>query len=146
MIDIIFAVFAVAGLLLFRVVAPARAVAITCFAGWLLLPVGNFPPGSADAIFPFWITGAAVPSNMLLTKMWVPPVVAFLGALWMDRQTVARGRPGWIDLPIGLWCLWPVAQWPFVASPDPNPLIASLYLIGQLGHAVAARPPLFLRP
>lgn len=133
MIDIIFAVFAIAGLLLFRVVAPVRAVAITCFAGWLLLPVGNFPPGSADAIFPFWITGAAVPSYMLLTKMWVPPVVAFLGALWTDRQTVLGGRPGWIDLPIALWCLWPVGQWPFVASPDPSPLIASLYLIGSWG-------------
>lgn len=133
MIDIIFAVFAVASLLLFRVVAPAPAVAITCFAGWLLLPVGNFPAGSADAIFPFWITGAAVPSDMLLTKMWVPPVVAFLGALWMDRQTVARWRPGWIELPIGLWCLWPVGQWPFVASPDPNPLIASLYLTASWG-------------
>jgi hypothetical protein len=133
MIEAIFAAFGIAALLLFRFVAPARAVAVTCFAGWLLLPVGKFPAGSAEAVFPYWITGAAVPSDMLLTKMWWPPVVALAGALWMDRETLARWRPGWMDVPMALWCLWPIGQWPFVDNPAPQPWVASLYLAAAWG-------------
>ena len=133
MIEIIFVAFAIVALILFRFVTPARAVPITCFAGWLILPVGNFPAGSADAIFPYWITGTALPSNMLLTKMWWPPVVALAGALWMDRETIASWRPGWLDVPMALWCLWPIGQWPFVATPEPQPLIASFYLAASWG-------------
>jgi len=128
MIEAIFAAYGIVALLLFRFVAPSRAVAITCFAGWLILPVGNFPAGSTGTVFPYWITGAAVPSDMLLTKMWWPPVVALAGALWVDRQTLARWRPGWADVPMVLWCLWPIGQWPFVENPEPQPWIASLYL------------------
>jgi hypothetical protein len=133
MIEAIFATFGISALLLFRFVAPARAVAITCFSGWLILPVGNFPAGSADAIIPYWITGAAVPSDMLLTKMWWPPVVALAGALWTDRETLARWRPGLIDIPMVLWCLWPIGQWSFATNPEPQPWIASLYLAAAWG-------------
>lgn len=133
MIEAIFVAFGIAALLLFRLVPPNRAVGLTCFAGWLILPVGNFPAGSADAIFPYWITGAALPSDMVLTKMWWPPVVALLGALWVDRETLARLRPGWTDVPMLLWCLWPIGQWPLIANPDPQPWIASLYLAGAWG-------------
>jgi hypothetical protein len=128
MIEAIFAAYGIVALLLFRFVAPSRAVAITCFAGWLILPVGNFPAGSTGTGFPYWITGAAVPSDMLLTKMWWPPVVALAGALWADRQTLLRWRPGYADVPMVLWCLWPIVQWPFVDNPEPQPWIASLYL------------------
>ena len=133
MIEAIFAAFGIAALLLFRFVAPARAVAITCFTGWLLLPVGHFPDGSADVTFPYWITGAAVPSDMLLTKMWWPPVLALAGALLTDRKTLARWRPGWLDVPMFLWCLWPIGQWSFIAHPAPQPWIASLYLAAAWG-------------
>ena len=132
MIEAIFAAFGIAALLLFRFVAPERAVAVTCFAGWLLLPIGNFP-GLADAAFPYWITGAAIPSDMLLTKMWWPPIVALAGALWTDRESLARWRPGWIDVPIVLWCLWPMGQWFFVENSDPQSWIASLYLAAAWG-------------
>jgi hypothetical protein len=133
MIEAIFVAFGIAALLLFRYVASARAVAITCFAGWLLLPVGHFPKGSADVAFPYWITGTAVPSDMLLTKMWWPPVFALAGALLTDCTTLARWRPGWIDAPMFLWCLWPIGQWPFVADSAPQPWIASLYLAAAWG-------------
>jgi MFS family permease len=96
--------------------------------------VGNFPAGSADAINPYWITGAAVPSDMLLTKMWWPPVVALAGALWKDRETLVRWRPGWIDVPMVLWCLWPIGQWCLVdENPEPQAWIASLYLAAAWG-------------
>jgi hypothetical protein len=133
MIETIFAAYGIVALLLFRFVAPSRAVAITCFAGWLILPVGNFPTGSTDNVFPYWITGTALPSDMLLTKMWWPPVVALVGALWVDRQTLVRWRPGWADVPITLWCLWPIGQWPLVENPEPQPWIVSLYLSAAWG-------------
>jgi hypothetical protein len=133
MIDVVFAVFGVAALLLFRFVAPANAVAITCFAGWLLLPVGNYPPGSSDVASPYWVTGAAVPSAMLLTKMWWPPVIALAGALLTDRGTFVRWLPAWVDIPMTLWCLWPLAQGIVVADPAPQPWIASLYLAAAWG-------------
>jgi hypothetical protein len=133
MIEAIFAVFGIAALLVFRFVAPALAVPITCLAGWLLLPVGNYPEGSASVSFPYWITGAAVPSDMLLTKMWWPPAIALMGALWMDHQTLARWRPSWTDLPMLLWCLWPMVQWPFLPNSEPQPWISSLYLAAAWG-------------
>jgi hypothetical protein len=134
MTETIFAAFGVAAAILFRFVPPGTAVAITCFAGWLLLPVGNFPAGSFESSFPYWITGAAVPSDMLLTKMWWPPVVALAGALWSDRKTVLRWRLSWNDIPMMLWCLWPIGQWPFVAHPAPSPWVASLYLAAAWGR------------
>src|SRR6202051_3199826 len=133
MIEVVFAVFAIAALLSFRCMLPARAVAVTCFAGWLLLPVGNFPRGTADADIPYWITGAAVPSDMLLTKMWWPPVVALVGAAWADRGTLLRRRPGWADVPMALWCLWPLRPWVVVTNPVPRPWVASLYLAAAWG-------------
>jgi hypothetical protein len=133
MIETIFAAYGLIALLLFRFVTPSCAVATTCFAGWLILPVGNFPAGSTDTVFPYWITGVAVPSDMLLTKMWWPPVVALVGALWVDRQNLVRWRPGWADVPIAMWCAWPLLQWPLVENPEPQPWIASLYLCAAWG-------------
>jgi hypothetical protein len=133
MVEGIFALFGIAALLLLQFIAPRYAVAITCFTGWILLPVGSFPPGSATAIFPYWITGAAAPSDMLLTKMWWPPVVALTGALLKDRKTLIRFRPALVDMPMALWCGWPIVQWAFVQGPDPQPWIASLYLLAAWG-------------
>jgi hypothetical protein len=129
MIEVVFGTFGIVALVVFCFVRPAYAVAITCFAGWLLLPVGNFPVGSAEALFPYWITGAAVPSDMLLTKMWWPPAVALSGALLFDQNAVRTFRPSWLDLPIALWCSWPIAQSSVAESSDPQSWIASLYLL-----------------
>jgi hypothetical protein len=128
MIEAIYAAYGILALLLFRFLAPWRAVAITCFAGWLTLPVGNFPAGSGTAVFAYGIIGTALPSNMLLNKMWWPPVVALAGAVWRDRRTFVQCRPRWVDVPIILWCLWPIMQPPFVENPEPQPWISSLYL------------------
>ena len=71
---------------------------------------------------------------MLFTKMWWPPVVALAGALWKDRQSLARYRPGWIDVPMALWCVWPIAQWFSIdENPEPQAWIASLYLAAAWG-------------
>jgi hypothetical protein len=133
MVGIPFVIFAVLALALFRVLPTAYAVAVACFGGWLLLPVGNYPAGSVAAVFPYWITGTAIPSDMLLTKMWWPPVIALAGAMLADRATIKKIRVDWVDLPMIAWCLWPLVQGPFITSPDPLPWVASLYVAAAWG-------------
>lgn len=129
-VDIVFVAFAVCGLVIFRFCQPAVAVLVVFLGGWLVLPVGHYPAGVALVEFPYWITGLAVPSDMLLTKAWVAPVVALAGALLFDRRTLLALRPTWLDLPIALWCLWPLAQAALTDSPRPEGWVASAYLVG----------------
>ena len=133
MVDAIFLVFTIAGLLSFQFLAPATAVTVICFAGWIVLPVGNYPAGSSEDPLPYWIIGTALPSDMLLTKMWLPPVAALAGALLFDRNSLTEWRPRWADVPMCLWCLWPLVQPFFVEASDPQPGIASLFLAATWG-------------
>lgn len=132
-IDIAYLVFALAALAVFRWRPPAEAALIVFLGGWLGLPVGHFPPGSAAVEFPYWITGLAVPSDMLLTKAWVAPAAAVLGLLAFDRATLQRLRPVWMDAPVLLWCAWPLLQSVLVAEARPAGALASLYLAGSWG-------------
>ncbi len=137
-IAIAFLAFALLAWLPFRFCRPAVAVAIVFFGGWILLPVGHYAPGSAEARFPFWITGLAVPSDMLLTKAWVAPAAALLGAVVFDGATLRRFRAGWVDLPIAAWCAWPVVQsvlhaFATGAVARPPGWLSSLYLVGCWG-------------
>ncbi len=137
-IDIAFLAFVLLSWLPFRFCRPAVAVAIVFFGGWVLLPVGHYAPGSVGAGFPFWITGLVVPSDMLLTKAWVAPAAALLGALVFDGATVRRFHASWVDLPIAAWCAWPVVQAALHAFSDavvarPPGWLSSLYLAGCWG-------------
>lgn len=132
-VDLVYIAFAAAGLALFMAVRPAVAVFAVFLGGWLILPVGHYPAGSADAVFPYWITGLAVPSDMLLTKAWIAPAVALSGSLAFDRAAWRRLRPRGLDAPMLLWCLWPLLQAPLVAEARPYPGLASLYLFGSWG-------------
>ena len=143
---IAYLVFVALGAVSFRLWRPRTAALVVFLGGWLVLPVGVFPAGAADAVFPYWITGLAVPSDMLLTKAWVAPVVALLGALAFDQPGVRRLRPVVLDAPVVLWCLWPLAQGLMSGQGDPPALISSLYLAGSwgapwlLGRLYFARP------
>jgi len=132
-IDLVYAAFALAALAVFRFLPPAVAVLVVFLGGWIVLPVGVFPPGSSAVDFPYWITGLAVPSDMLFTKAWVAPAAALLGALVFDRAALLRLRPVWADLPLVLWCLWPLLQSAGAAQPQPAGWVASLYLVGSWG-------------
>ena len=112
---------------------PAVAVLGSFLGGWILLPVGSYPPGAADAVFPYWIIGLALPSDMLLTKAVAAPAAAFLGVLRFDGHALARLRPVWLDAPIVLWCLWPAVSAAFAAEPRPMPLLAVGYLAAAWG-------------
>ena len=89
--DLVYLAFAFAALAVFRWRPPAEAALAVFLGGWVLLPVGHFPLGSADVEFPYWITGLAVPSDMLLTKAWVAPAAAVLGLLTRRSQNDRSG-------------------------------------------------------
>jgi hypothetical protein len=108
------------------------ALLLVLIGGWWLLPVGRYDPGAAGTSFPWWIPGIALPSDMLLTKAWVPPVVAFAGAALKDSKTLRRWRPQAIDLPMLGWCLWPFVQGMWVSA-DPPAWLATLYVMGSWG-------------
>jgi hypothetical protein len=144
--DVVYLAFVLAALAVFRWRPPAQAVLLVFLGGWLVLPVGHFPPGAADAEFPYWITGLAVPSDMLLTKAWVAPAAALLGLLVFDRSALLRLRPVWMDAPVLLWCAWPLLQSALVEHARPAGVWSSLYLAGcwglpwLLGRACFASP------
>ncbi len=146
-IDIVFVLFAVLGVVAFRFWPPAVAVLAVFLGGWVLLPVGHYPAVAAATEFPYWIVGLGVPSDMLVTKAWIAPAVALLGALLFDRRTLLALRPRWMDLPIAVWCLWPIAQGMLIGDPRPEGGIATTYLVGcwglpwLLGRAYFASPP-----
>ncbi|MEO8836947.1 MAG: hypothetical protein ABI364_09435, partial [Caldimonas sp.] len=147
-IEVVYVAWALASLVVFRLCRPALAVLIAFLGGWILLPVGVYPADASTVPFPYWIVGLALPSDMLLTKAWVAPAAAFLGVLVFDRPALRTFRPTWLDAPIVLWCLWPIAAAAFAAGPArPPALVASLYLAGSwglpwlLGRLYFARPP-----
>lgn len=132
-VPVAYLLFAGVGLALFRVFKPAVAALAVFLGGWVLLPVGVFPDDTANVAFPYWITGLAVPSQMLLTKAWVAPCVALVGALAFDWKTARQLRFSPFDVPVVLWCLWPLAQALVSPQADPQAFLASLYLAGAWG-------------
>ncbi len=132
-VNLAYIIFAVSALFVFRQLSVRLAIALVFFGGWLLLPVGNYPPISGDQVFPYWITGLAVPSDMLVTKAWVAPLTAFILAVLFDTSTLRSWRPSMIDFPMALWCLWPLIAGVFAAAPNPEPWIAAAYVVGSWG-------------
>lgn len=136
-VQIAFVVFAVLGVASFAVLRPATAVMLCILGGWAVLPVGVYPTATpdrpADAVFPYWIIGIGLPSEMLLTKAWVSPVVAFVGVLVFDRRSLLALRPRWVDVPIVLWCLSPLAAFLVGKPTSPAAWVSVIYLTGSWG-------------
>lgn len=132
-VTVAFSLWIVCSVLAFWMLTPRQAVLAVFLGGWLLLPVGPYAPVADGAAFPYWIIGAALPSDMLLTKAWVAPVCALLGAALFDRTTLLRFRPSKWDLPMALWCAWPLLQALVVPVALPEPWLASAYLAGSWG-------------
>jgi hypothetical protein len=133
-INTVFIIFFVVAMGMFKVLKPPMATLTVVLGAWILLPVGHYPAGSAQAIFPFWITGLATPSDMLLTKAWVGPAAALMGAIVFDSKTLLAFRPRWVDAPMFAWCIWPLLQSVFAATPSqPAALASASYLLGCWG-------------
>jgi hypothetical protein len=108
------------------------AILLVLIGGWWALPVAPYGPGAPGTQNPWWITGIALPSDMLLTKAWIPPLVAFVGGALCDREALRRWHPAWIDLPMAAWCVWPLIDGIGQAA-DPPSWIASLCVTGAWG-------------
>ena len=133
-INIVFIIFFVVAIAVFKVLKPPMATLTVLLGAWLVLPVGHYPVGSAEATFPFWITGLATPSDMLLTKAWVGPAAALMGVMVFDAKTLLTFRPRWVDAPMLAWCAWPVLKSAFVAAASqPAASVSALYLTGCWG-------------
>jgi hypothetical protein len=132
-----FAVLFAGAAMAFKTLPPRTAALLVFFGGWLFAPVGVFPAGSSRAgqtQHTYWILGSALPSDMLLHKAWLVPCAVLLGAMAFDRASLRRFRPSWFDVPLLLWCAWPLLQaLLFVGEPRPGGAVASLYLFGTWG-------------
>ncbi len=146
-INSVFIGFFVLSMGVFKLLKVPIAVLTVVLGAWILLPVGHYPVGSAQAVFPFWIVGLATPSDMLLTKAWIGPVTALIGVIAFDTKTVLSWRPRMADAPMLAWCVWPLAQPLLLASPSqPEAVASSLYLIGCWGVPWLLARAYFCRP
>jgi hypothetical protein len=73
---------------------PQRAVIVSFIVAWLYLPVVGIPlPGIPD-----------------LTKMSATCYGVLLATVLFDLGRIFSFRPGWLDLPMLIWCLCPLAS------------------------------------
>lgn len=117
----------------FQFSKPRNAVLWVLLGGWLVLPVGIYPPEASFSVFPYWLIGTALPSDMLISKAWVAPASALLGVVLLDTQRLRSHRFSAWDVPMVIWCLWPLLQWALRPDAQPAPMLASAYLLGSWG-------------
>ena len=73
---------------------PQRAVIVSFIVAWLYLPVVHIPlPGIPD-----------------LTKMSATCYGVLLATLLFDAGRITSFKPGWLDLPMLIWCVCPFAS------------------------------------
>ncbi len=73
---------------------PQRAVIVSFIVAWLYLPVVNIPlPGIPD-----------------LSKMSATCYGVLLATLMFDAGRITSFKPGWLDLPMLIWCFCPFAS------------------------------------
>lgn len=109
------------------------AMWIVLIGGWVLLPPAIYSEAGDLSVFPYWIIGSALPSDLLITKAWLAPAITIVGSLIFDRSRWFQFRHHWTDLAILAFCFWPTAQSAIVKTSDPSGLLSSLYLVGVWG-------------
>lgn len=114
---------------------PVRRVALAAFfAGWLLLPVAIYPAYTiSDGSFTKEVIGAALPSNLGLTKALLIPLTIVIGlsirqpSLWQQR------RIDIFDIAIATFCVWPLSQLFADNISVSQSLQQTAYLLGSWG-------------
>lgn len=81
-------------LVLFALLPPRRALLATYIGGWLFLPLAGYE-----------IKGLPDYDKVTATNL-----AALLGVLAFNTGAVLRFRPRWIDLPMAVFCLCPIAS------------------------------------
>lgn len=133
MLVINYILWAAAALSLYRLLPRASAIWILLIVGWLLLPPARYAAPGNPSVFPYWIIGGALPSDVMISKAWVAPVTAVLASLLFERARWHGFRPIRLDAPILLFCLWPVLRLPFTGDTGPSGATSALYLLGVWG-------------
>ncbi|MDE2403609.1 MAG: hypothetical protein KGM17_02700 [Sphingomonadales bacterium] len=128
-----FSIYAIATVVAFRLLPPLTAALLSLFAGWLLLPVADFPaslaaPGHFDDVI-----GIVLPGSLLFTKALVCPVVVFACLAVTVPERLRRFRPGGLDLAMAAFCLSPLVAWGAGHIPAGSALMQCGYLAGAWG-------------
>ena len=116
----------------------APVCAILFIGGWLLLPVAHYPADTITAShFTVNVIGAALPSNLGVTKAWVIPV-AIIVAITVKSPRIWLGvRLGWLDVAVVLFCAWPLIAAVATGSDMQTAIFSCLYLAGTWGGSWA---------
>lgn len=105
-------IYAVAAMALFALRPVRQAALIAYFGGWLILPVAAYGPDAGDATGrALRVIGTALPSEFLLTKALVVPLVVLAGLAWRARGAITLPRPCLADAAMAAWCLSPLLPW-----------------------------------
>ena len=103
------------------------------FSGWILLPPAAYPMIGREGLFPYWIIGGALPSDVWCSKFWIVPVATLILLCIKNRAFIAGFIPHWTDFGIVAFCLWPLVQALEVPATEPAGWTATLYLAGSWG-------------
>lgn len=108
----------------------AQTVVAAYLLGWLVLPLSLQPYVVADGEFAVWVLGGAMPADRFWTKAAFIPATLLALTLLLDSAAWRRLRWAWADLPMLLWCLWPLLRGlgAMDSATDPAPWVASAYL------------------
>ncbi|RYD45369.1 MAG: hypothetical protein EOP63_01950 [Sphingomonadales bacterium] len=118
---------------LFRTVRCDVAIWLVLIGGWLFLPPGNYHGVGDPAVLPYWIIGGALPSDVWLAKAWTAPALAASCSILFDQERWSKLRFNLTDVPIMLFCLWPVPQSLLVETASPFGFASAAYLSAVWG-------------
>jgi len=133
MLLITYILWAAAVLLFYRSFPRPGAIWIVLVAGLLILPPARYAAPGDASVFPYWIIGGALPSDILVTKAWVAPSAALLASMVFERERWQGVRLGLADAPILLFCTWPTLRLAIEGTTNPSGALSSLYLFGVWG-------------
>lgn len=91
------------------------------FGALALLPAEAYHDIDPVPITPPWIIGVLIPTPFFwFNKAWIAALAALFVAVRFAPERLKEFRPRMIDLPVALFCLWPLFQALFLVD-DPNP-------------------------
>lgn len=129
----VYGAFAVAAIVAF-LLRPRREAAAWCYVGgWLLLPVGVYPPVAPSAIAPIEVIGLALPTSMLISKAAVVAAATCFASLIVDGRRWLALRLRGLDIALLAWCAWPLIRAAGVGDDPATGLAASAYLLAAWG-------------
>lgn len=130
----IYAFFNVATIIAFQRLTIAGATALCFCGGWLFLPVAVYPPEAITShYFTVDIIGAALPSNLGITKALIVPIAILVGISFKSPAILKKLKSGWLDWVVLAYCLWPIVGVFINSAKFSHAISASAYLTATWG-------------